>query len=491
MRKALKENEKRLSRLSELTYEGIIIHKNGIVVDLNPAFSRISGYSENELKGSNIIRKFIPKEYHSSVKKMMASDWVAPYEIKGIRKDGKLILIEIESRSIDINEEEGYRVTAIRDISQRVEAKNALSKSEEINKSITETAPNAIILINSKGLVTLWNKVAENMFGYSSEEMEGKGIDKVVPSINLKAYKEDIENIEEGKNKDVIKKTVELIAVKKSEESFPVELSLSSWSTNGEVFFTGIIRDISDRKKTESEIIKAKEKAENADKMKSIFLAQMSHEIRTPINALVSMSSLLRYDFEEKANEDQLMSFDVIDRAGERIIRTIDLLINLSEIQAGTYEVHRTQFNLLSDVISVIIADYKRQAKNKGINLLLNSTSINTEIISDSYTVTQIFTQLIDNAIKYTNKGEVSVKITRNEFEQLVVEIKDTGIGIEEKYLTKIFEAFSQEEMGYTRKYEGNGIGLTLVKTYCKLNNAKIEVESKKGIGSTFRVLFS
>ena len=239
-----------------------------------------------------------------------------------------------------------------------------------------------------------------------------------------------------------------------------------------------------------NELIKTKEKAEKADRLKSTFLAQMSHEIRTPINTLVSMSSILRYDFEESADDDQLMSFDIIDRAGGRIIRTVDLLLNLSEIQTGSYEPHLTKFDIFTGVISQIVAENKILAKSKNIDLNLIYSVKNSELVADHYTVNQIFTQLIDNAIKYTNKGEVNVKILRNHSEQLVVEIEDTGIGIEEEYLAKIFEPFTQEEMGYTRKYEGNGIGLALVKTYCELNKAKVEVESSKGVGSTFRVVF-
>mgnify|MGYP001189148724 CR=1 FL=1 len=253
---------------------------------------------------------------------------------------------------------------------------------------------------------------------------------------------------------------------------------------------SGYSKDITERKYAEKELIKSKEEAEKADKMKSIFLAQMSHEIRTPINALISMVSLIKYDFEGNANEDQLMSFEIIDRAGRRIIRTVDLLLNLSEVQAGTYTPNLTKVDILSDVLLVVIAEYSMLAKSKKIKVKLNSLTKDTDIVADVYTANQIFVQLLDNAIKYTEEGEVVVDVKRNNENKLVVELKDSGVGIEKEYLSKIFEPFSQEEMGYTRKFEGNGIGLTLVKEYCRLNKATIEVESEKGVGSIFRVVF-
>jgi signal transduction histidine kinase len=240
-----------------------------------------------------------------------------------------------------------------------------------------------------------------------------------------------------------------------------------------------------------NELREAKEKAESANKMKSVFLAQMSHEIRTPINAMVSMASLLKYDFVDQLQKDHIASFDVIESAGDRIIRTVDLLINLSEIQAGTYEVDRTQFNLYTDILTSLVSDYKKLANSKNIKLSLSNLATDSDLIADSYTVIQIFTQLIDNSVKYTVEGKIAITISQNDSGNLVTEIKDTGIGIEEEYLPSLFEPFSQEEMGYTRKYEGNGIGLALVKKYCELNNAKIEVESAKNIGTTFRVIFN
>jgi signal transduction histidine kinase len=148
------------------------------------------------------------------------------------------------------------------------------------------------------------------------------------------------------------------------------------------------------------------------------------------------------------------------------------------------------KFDLYADVLSKLIVDYKKVASEKNIKFSTHITTTDTVLLADSYTVNQIFDQLIDNAIKYTNHGTITLQVQRDNNANLVVEIIDTGIGISENYLPNLFEPFSQEEMGYSRKYEGNGIGLTLVKSYCELNNAEIEVNSEKDVGSIFKVTF-
>jgi PAS domain S-box-containing protein len=244
-----------------------------------------------------------------------------------------------------------------------------------------------------------------------------------------------------------------------------------------------------ERLKYESGMLKAIESAEKANRLKSEFLAQMSHEIRTPINTILSFASLLKEDLSDQINDELKPSFNAMDNAGRRIIRTIDLILNMSEIQTGSYEPYFTDFNL-EDVIENIYLELLLIAKNKGIDLILNVQTNEMMIHADNYTVSQIINNLVDNAIKYTLKGQVEIIIRRNDTNELIVEIKDTGIGISKEYLPYLFTAFSQEESGYTRKFEGNGLGLALVKSYCEINNASIEVESEKNVGTTFRVIF-
>jgi len=163
----------------------------------------------------------------------------------------------------------------------------------------------------------------------------------------------------------------------------------------------------------------------------------------------------------------------------------------MSDIQLGTHEYIPRELDIYKDIIENLIIEYKVQVNEKKIELNVNNKTDNLRFVADEYTVHQIFANLIDNAIKYTHEGRVIVESKRNNNDELSVSVIDTGVGISEDYIPKLFDEFSQEDGGYTRKFEGNGLGLALVKKYCELNKAEIKVESKKGKGSKFTVTFS
>ena len=228
---------------------------------------------------------------------------------------------------------------------------------------------------------------------------------------------------------------------------------------------------------------------QSADKLKSEFLAQMSHEIRTPVNVILSFTGLLKEEMEGKISQDLSTGFKSIGNAGKRIIRTIDLILNMSEMQSGTYDYNPEVINIHDDIILKLLIEFRNLAENKGLKLEVTGNCNDCFIYADAYTVEQIFANLMDNAIKFTEKGSIRINIICHK-SNIITEVIDSGKGIKNEYLNEIFSPFSQEEQGYTRRFEGNGLGLSLVKKYCEINKAAIDLESEYGKGTKFKVVF-
>jgi signal transduction histidine kinase len=239
-----------------------------------------------------------------------------------------------------------------------------------------------------------------------------------------------------------------------------------------------------------SEVLKAKDEAEKSDSLKTEFLAQMSHEIRTPLHHMLSYSSIIKDNFDSQLNSTDQKCFQIIEDSGARITRTIDMILNMSQLSLGLYRVHFKTFDLIGDVLKVLLDESAISAQKKKLALSIISEKRELLISSDLFCITQIFSNLLNNAIKFTIKGGVEVHVRIND-EKIIVDVVDSGIGISEDYLTRLFEPFSQEEQGYNRSFEGNGLGLALVKNYCDMVGAEIKVESKKDNGSKFTVIFS
>ncbi|HPN38019.1 MAG TPA: PAS domain S-box protein [Melioribacteraceae bacterium] len=404
------------------------------------------------------------------------------------KPDGTSLIFDIIK--VPLFNEDGSRkglVVIGRDITQRKLSEKALRESEEKYRKIFENVQDIFYQADLEGKIIEISPSIERYSGYSREELIGKYI------------KDLYKNPEE---RDVL-----VAYLNKLGEITDFEIELKSKSGKGifmsvnshfiidfegrKIGIEGSIRDATDRKYAEQELLKAKEKAEESEKLKSEFLAQMSHEIRTPINAILSFSSLIQTELEDKVEEDLKTAFSIIKRAGRRIIRTIDLILNMSEIQTGTYDSQFKMIDLYEDIIFKNYEEMKNFAFEKNIDIIINKRTTKTYLVVDEYTVNQIFNNLIDNAIKYTITGTVEINIYTDSDNKLNCEVKDTGIGISELYFKNLFTPFTQEEQGYTRKYEGNGLGLALVKKYCELNGATIEVESEKGKGSCFRVIFN
>lgn len=243
-------------------------------------------------------------------------------------------------------------------------------------------------------------------------------------------------------------------------------------------------------KKAYKELEIAKQEAEKFAMLKSHFLSQMSHEIRTPFNIIIGGIELLKFQT-SSADPELKETFDLMETGSRRIIRTMDEIIEMSKLKSGNYEVHFENIDLDNEILLKIVDTYKALAEEKGIELDYQNTAGDSKVQADNFMLFQIFNEIIDNAVKYTSRGGVDVRLSRTAGGKLCVKVKDTGVGISKEYLAHIFEPFTQEETGYTRKFEGNGLAMALAKKYAELNNLSISVSSAKNEGTEFTVSFN
>jgi len=233
-----------------------------------------------------------------------------------------------------------------------------------------------------------------------------------------------------------------------------------------------------------------KRKAENAEKLKGDLLTLISHEIRNPLNFMMTHAQLLQSDINGSIDEEYLESVDIINSGGNRLLRAINLALDTSEINSGSYEVRNESTDLIKNIFQPIKKEYENTAHKRGIGFNLNYNHDDNYIINcDRHSVSLSFIHLIDNAVKFTNEGEVNINILREkETQKLIVEIQDTGVGIAIDYQPFVYDQFTQEESGYTRSYDGMGLGLALAKSYLELNKFHISFESEKNFGTKFTV---
>ena len=352
-----------------------------------------------------------------------------------------------------------------------------------------EQNPATIVITNLSGCIEYVNPKFVETSGFSFEEVKGK-----TPSV-LKSgsqsnqfYKDLWDTISSGNEW-----RGEFHNMKKDGTLYWESASISAIRNNtGQMtHFLAIKEDITEKKIIEEELIKAKERAEESDKLKSEFLAQMSHEIRTPLNVILSYNSFLKDELADHLDEEQLNAFAAVNSAGRRLFRTIDLILNMAELQTGKIDIRLGDVNVYY-VLKGLTKEFEHAANEKNLQInCLSQCDSPPIIMSDEYIISEVFQNIIDNAIKYTIEGRIDVNVFTDTNNKCCVSVKDTGIGISDEYIEKIFLPFLQEESGYSRKYEGNGLGLALVKNYLKLINADIKVVSEKGVGSNFIVNFN
>ncbi|MEI6091725.1 MAG: PAS domain S-box protein [bacterium] len=431
-------------------------------------------------------------ETNKEIQKALSGEKEYCHEFRIIAGDGDIRFIKADSVTYRDNDGKALRMIGINiDITEQKLTEVTLRDNELKYRTLFETANDAFLLF-TEGVWVDCNSGASKVFGCTREEIIGAHPNNFSPP-----FQPDGRPSEE----DAIKKInlafegepqfFEWVHCRADQSLFNAEVMLNRLDLKGKPYIQAIVRDVSDRKKAEvllqeqnTELLIAKEKAEESDQLKSAFIANMSHEIRTPMNGILGFTGLLKEP--DLTNEEQNEYIDIIQKSGARLQNIINDLLEISRIESGQMDVNITEFNI-NELVEELYGFFKYQIEDNEIIFDYHNDLVAEEsyIYSDHEKTTAILTNLVKNAIKFTKSGSIDFgyeKKGRN----LEFFIKDTGIGIPPDKLEAIFERFTQADISLSRDYEGAGLGLSIAKAYVEMLGGSIWVESEVGVGSIF-----
>ncbi len=374
-------------------------------------------------------------------------------------------------------------------------ASRGLTQEHHRLQAVMDTAVDGIITIDDKGTIQDCNPAASTIFGYLPDEMVGQNVKMLMPSPYHEEHDGYLDRYQETGEQHIIGSGGrELIGRRKDGTIFPMDLSVGEMQCDGLTFFSGLVRDISERKEAEKtlqaknhDLVIARDEALVAVRSKAMFLATMSHEIRTPMNGILGMTELLT-DTELSVDQQDLLR--TLHSSGENLLAIINDILDFSKIESGKLTIEQIDFDLRTSVEEVLNI-LSLQAQAKGLELVgLVNANTPTALRGDPVRFRQVLTNLVGNALKFTATGEVFLRVAplvcTDSEAHIRVEVKDTGIGMSAEEQKTLFQAFTQANQSTTRKYGGTGLGLAISHQLVELMQGEIGVDSTPGTGSCF-----
>jgi len=356
-----------------------------------------------------------------------------------------------------------------------------LETSKENLLTIVNSMSDALFIHDHTGKILLLNKKAQELYQISESEFNLYSIRDIIP--NAKEYDQLHEIWAKTLNgKSCVFELTSVSVINKVEIPVQVSINLTIW--NGDKMLVAVVRDFRERKEYEKNLIAARRKAEENDRLKSAFLANISHEIRTPMNGILGFAELLKIP--DLTGEQMLNYIHIIETCGARMLNIINDLMDISKIESGLMGIFRRDVNV-TEQLNYLFELFKPETDKKGLELIKVEPISETPMIinTDNEKLIAILTNLIKNAIKFCNHGTIKFGYSTNK-QWIVFFVKDSGIGISKEKIPTIFERFIRGDHEMSAKYEGTGLGLSIAKAYVDMLGGKIWVDSEIGIGTQF-----
>ena len=473
------------------------------IVDFNKQAYKSLGYTKEEFSKLKIseIDYYDSDQDIKNKKYAFEKNKFTEFQTKHIRKDGKIRDVFVKVKLVEIKNETFFLVI-IHDISElnikTSQLERAISGYKKQHRKLIEqfdfleslvnTAGAIILVLDSEGNIDRFNPYMEKLSGYKLEEVKGQNwFETFLPKTDHKKIKETFNHVAMGVNVNgTINSIITKSGIKKDIIWYNTPLKTRGNTLKG-ILSIGI--DYTERKNLEIKLREINKKLEKSNSIKSKFLSNMNHEIRTPLNGILGIIDILD---DTKLSDEQHELLNFIKDSSKHLLSIAMETLDYSKIESGSISVNDNSFDI-NNILDDIKFLFKLEAAKKNLNFFLTKKSlINIPLHGDSFKLKQILVNLCNNAIKFTNEGfvklsfiivaETDTKITA------IFSVRDTGIGIKEKHIKKLFKEFTQITPPNTGKYPGIGMGLTISKELAELMGGTIEVESKIGEGSTFRL---
>lgn len=486
-RKQSEEDSLRLATIVRDSNDAFtLFNVDGKITAWNNGAQKMYGWSEQQALGMNLL-DLVPMDEQKNAKQLMQStmkgEHIHSAEAKRIGKDGRKINVLLTLTPLLDNAGKIIAIASTeKDISRRIRTENELRASERSFRSLVESAPDALVIVNNSGRIEVANSQAEQLFGYSKQELIGMVIEQLMPSRFADKHVQHRKGFFTHPKVRMVGNGIKLFALTKSGEEIPVEVGLSPIETDHGQVVSAAIRDIRQRQRSDEALRLAKTTAETALAAKSRFLATASHDLRQPLHSLTLLNKTLLKNIDDPEAKKMLgMQRDSL----YAMARLLNSLLHISKLESGTVAVQLRDFSLYP-MIEQICGEFEAEAHEKGLTLTLEAKD-SIFVHSDPGLLTQLLQNLLANAIHYTNIGAVNIT-SRQINDRIKISISDTGIGIPADQLPNIFDEFHQINRDPQQRHGGLGLGLSIVQRIADLLDTQVEVLSKVGQGSIFSI---